>query len=103
MAQNLIDKRRLLAARMIIQAEALVDALTTLMNLQAERAALSQDFQDTDFDTVVPVLVGGTPVRIDHLTAYAAGSIFDFGLTPLSNTYHAGTPTAQSVFLQARQ
>lgn len=103
MAQNLLNKRQNIAANMVVEVTALVRALNALQELKAERAALPQDFQDSDFVTGLPVLVDGVSVRIDHLDAYTAGSVFDFGLTPMVTAYLAGTPTPQSVFLKTLQ
>ena len=110
MTLSLTQKRQNLAARMVLNVQALDDAINELNSLKAERAALTQDFQDTDFGTGIPVVIDGIPVRIDHLDAYTAGSVFDFGVTPFNTAYTTGSvtlgtgnPTPQSVILKARQ
>jgi hypothetical protein len=103
MPVNLVTKRQNLAARMVLQAQALDAALDALLGLAAERANLTEDFQDSDFATALPVVILGVPVRIDHLDSYSAGAILDFGFQPLHTAYTTGTPTPQAVILKARQ
>jgi hypothetical protein len=102
---NLIQKRQNLAASLVYWSAAFVDALNTLAELQAQRANLSEQFTDQDFQTGIPITVNGTPVRIDHLSAYLTGAIFDFGLAPMVTAYKTvptGGQAPQNYLEQAR-
>lgn len=77
MSQNLRDKRQNITKNAIIYSTQLVDALNGLLELQAERALLAEDFQDTDFNDN----------GLNHITAGMIGNLFDFVTPSLAQNF----------------
>lgn len=77
MAQDLTQKRQNIATNAVIYGTQLVNAINGLLELQAQRGVLSQDFQDSDFSTT----------DLKHLTSGMLGTLFDFVVPSLNTNF----------------